>query len=205
MNRKSSLIAYLLELVIVFIGVFAAFLLNDFQNQQAEDQRKKEIYLALFEDLNRFYEAGQEVNKEGFVIMLKIQRLQLDSMVLSRNIPPVMHFYADYWNIEIIHSLISSGAINDLDIRVVKVISRFHSTHQNFKANIQYFNDFYQNEVTARYSEDMNAFYQPGSNQLKPKYQTLMSYLDILIRNAKTLVDLAAKYKEDIRQYCPPE
>lgn len=62
-QRFRSLLA---ELLVVFIGVFAAFILSDYQQQQTKAQQQVEIVKAVRADLTAYIENGSDP-KTGFI------------------------------------------------------------------------------------------------------------------------------------------
>jgi len=43
-------------------------MLSDYREKKAENEKKREVYHAIYEDLMRFYNAGKPENEKGFII-----------------------------------------------------------------------------------------------------------------------------------------
>lgn len=189
---------YLIELVIVFFGVFLAFLLNDYQNNKEAEEKKLELYRSIYEDLDRFVAAGDTANAHGFVNMFVERDKDLAYQLSIQDLDPLSIINGDYWNIEIISTLLNSGSIDQLDIGMLKIISRYHTTHSGFTQQIEKYNEFYLEFVTKRYS-DKDPFFKVNG-QLKPEYAVLPAYSGFFVTISQTLVDEARRIKKKIRE-----
>ncbi len=196
-----TLYKYLFEFIVVFSGVFLAFWLTERQDQNKILQQQQDIYLAVYEDLQSFYESGVRENKKGFVVFFEQRDQKLDSLIAIKSIPLRMSFHGDYWKMPIIESLIQSGTMNEVDIATFKKIARMHTVHQNFLKRIEDFNLYYDKYVTADYDQGMDHFYQPGTNQLKPKYLYLENALKEISSFAELLTKISGELAIDIKTH----
>ncbi len=193
-NRSTflqNIAKYIFDFIVVFAGVFLAFWLSELKDQRNEAQKKKEIYIAIYEDLSSFHESGMREYDKGFVNFFEGLDHTTDSLVLSKQIPPKLNLYGDYWKIPIINSLIQSGMVKDIDIMTFKKVARFNVLHQNLLENIKVFNDFYDKYITAEYDQGMDHYYVAGTNQLKPKYSYLNEALAGIAEFSELLVNIS--------------
>lgn len=114
--RIQFIYKYLFEFVVVFSGVFMAFWLTERNEQIKAAQKQKDIYLALYEDLQNFHEAGKRSNEKGFVLLFEKWDNQFDTLILKKMIPLRMSIKGDYWQMPIIHSMMQSGILNEIDV-----------------------------------------------------------------------------------------
>lgn len=189
---------YLGETAIVFLGVFAAFWLNDLRERKLENQRKEEIYLTIYEGLDRFYNSGRIENENGFIQFFQQLENGLDSAIANGKLAPHQKLYGDYWNIEVISTIINSGVISEVDIETFKKVSRFHTIHGNFLEFIEHFNDYYADNITANYINGSDEFFENGD--LKPKYTPIKDFPEGLVNWSTLLVDISYQLKEEIKE-----
>lgn len=191
---------YFFDFVVVFVGVFLAFWLNEYKDQQQEAEKKREIYTALYEELQAFYESGRPENEKGFIRFFRKLDQRSDSLIARKELPLKMNLYGDYWKIPIIHSFVQNGLLRDIDINTFKKVTRFNTVHQNFLENIRDYNLYYDKYVTAEYEQGMDHFFEEGSSALKPKYTYLEGALEGIAGFAEILVRLAGELATEIKE-----
>lgn len=191
---------YFFDFIVVFAGVFLAFWLSEYKDKKNEAQKKREIYIAIYEELNSFYESGRKENEKGFINFFKNLDSRTDSLIAIKKLPIKTSLYGDYWKIPIINSFVQSGLLMDIDILTFKKITRFNTVHQNFLENIRDYNLFYDKYVTAEYNNGMDYFYKSGTNELKPKYTYLNDALLGTSEFAELLVSLAQELAAEIKE-----
>ncbi len=188
---------FALEAIMVFVGVFAAFLLDDWRESKALADRQRQIYAAVQKDLLRYVSAGED-EKSGFVTGFQKNEKVISELIAKQELSRQMVLFGDYWHIEIIDSMLKSGMLSDIDIDTFSRISRFHSIHQNMLMMIQRFNDFYENNVTANYGVDGSGLYDPESGELSSRYISVQDYSHRICRFAELTVELAAEIADEI-------
>jgi hypothetical protein len=194
--RKTT--KYFFDFLVVFIGVFLAFWLEERKNTQNEEAQERQIYQAIYEDLKLFYIDGREENDEGFINLFKNSKKKLDSLVTIKQIPSTFRLYGDYWHLEIINSLVKGGDLLNLDVRVFKGLARANTLHLQFLDEIEGFNRDYENYITADYGNTIDSFYKEDTTILKEKYQLPFHRLDRIITLSKMLVDIAENSKNQL-------
>lgn len=191
---------YFFDFLVVFIGVFLAFWLNARKEEQNKKEEQVQIYRVIYEDINEFYLSGREENKDGFINGFQNYRKQLDSLIAIKKITAHGKLFGDYWNLEIINSLVESGQLSSLDPKVFKGIASFHSTHLTFLNEIESFNKQYEFYITANYENGMDTFYKPNTNNLKEKYKLPFKSLDALITSSEILVKSAENIRDELNR-----
>lgn len=195
-----SIFKYFFEFVVVFVGVFLAFWLSEYQTKRDQEQKKKEIYSVIYEELHAFYESGEKENEKGFIQFFQRLDRRSDSLIALKKLPIKMSVYGDYWTIPIINSLVENGLLMDIDIQTFKKVTRFNTVHQNFLRTINDYNDFYDKYITAEYDQGMDHFYKPDSYELKPKYIYLEDALAGIAEFAELLVNVAQELSLEIKK-----
>lgn len=198
-KRLQFLYKYLFEFAVVFSGVFFAFWLTERNDQHKAAQKQKDIYQAIYEDLQSFHESGIRSNERGFILLFEKWDRQIDSLILIKKIPQRMSIKGDYWKMPILQSMMQSSILNEIDIATFKRVARIHTVHQNFLQTIQEYNRFYDQYVTAEYDQGIAHFYVPGTNQLKPKYAYLNRANADIARFAELLVEITSEVATEIK------
>ena len=191
---------YFFDFIVVFAGVFLAFWLSEYKDNKNEAEKKREIYIAIYEELNSFYQSGREQNEKGFINFFKSQDSLSDSLIAIKKLPVKMNLYGDYWKIPIINSFVQSGLLKEIDVETFKKVTRFNTVHQNFLENIRDYNMFYDKYVTAEYDNGIDYFYKDGTNELKPKYSYLEYALAGTAEFATLLVNIAQELSTEIKE-----
>lgn len=181
----------------VFVGVFAAFLLDDWRESKSQADRQRQIYAAVQKDLQRYVSAGED-ERTGFVTRFRENERVINDLIARQELDRQMVLFGDYWHIEIIDSMLKSGMLSDIDIDTFSRISRFHSIHQNMLMMIQRFNDFYEDNVTANYGVDGSGLYEPESGALSSRYISVLDYSHRIRRFAELTVELAKEIADEI-------
>jgi len=190
---KRPILSYLRELTIVFIGVFIAFLINDFRNRQIEKRAEREIYQMIYDDLDRFTASGNRTFEQGFIRLFETIYADTDSTIRAGGIPSELMIIGDYWQVELVGSLLNSGRFYGLDPGVYTNTSRFYTVHQNLIQQINLHNAYYENHV-------LPAVYSDTNEQLKMKYERLLRYQQNIIRQAEVSVMFAEQLKTKIKE-----
>lgn len=203
-NKKLALLKkankYLFDFIVVFAGVFLAFWLSEQKDKKNEAEKKREIYTAIYEDLNSFYEYGRRENEKGFINLFEDMDAKSDSLISIKKLSVKTNIYGDYWKIEIINSLIQGGFLKDIDMETFKKVTRFNTVHKNFLETIKEYNTFYDTYVTANYEMGMEYFYIPNTNELKPKFSYLNDALAEIADFAELLVNISHDISVEIKK-----
>lgn len=130
------------ELIVVFIGVFAAFLLSGYQAERQKELQRVEIIRAVRVDLVAYIANGSDP-KQGFIgyftEMNRTNQAQISKGRLER-LPGII--FGDYWHFEGLHTMLSSGRLNDIDLELYRSLARFNTIHQNFMNMIEGYNQY---------------------------------------------------------------
>jgi len=183
------------ELIVVFIGVFAAFVLSAYQAEQQKEQQRIEIVRAVRVDLATYVKNGSEP-KQGFVhYFTEINRsnqMQLKKHQLER-LPGVI--FGDYWHLEGVNMMLASGRLNDIDLALYRSLARFNTLHQNFLKMIEGYNQ-YQLQYLMPHLVQQPFFQADGS--LAPGYESIAMYPEQLQRFSEVTVQIAQELLGEI-------
>jgi len=199
-QRFRSLLA---ELAVVFIGVFAAFLLSDYQQQQTKAQQQIEIVKAIRADLTAYIENGNHPEL-GFVRFFSDIQSSMQRQIAKgqlEQIPGVI--YGDYWYLEALHPMINSGKLNDIQLDLYRDLARFNTLHQNFIQMIADFNRYQLDVIYPQLAQVPQPYFLAPDNRLSPAYFPLQSYSENLHNFAEISVKYAGTMVESIDKLYP--
>lgn len=188
------------ELLVVFIGVFAAFFLSAYQQELQKERQRVEVIRAVRVDLVAYIENGSEP-KQGFVNyfteMNRANQAQLKKGRLDR-LPGVI--FGDYWHFEGLHIMLSSGRLNDIDLDLYRSLARFNTIHQNFMKMIEGYNEYQLRYLMPQLREQ--PFFD-ATGALAAGYEPIQMYPEQLQMFSEITVDIARKLLAAIDQKYP--
>lgn len=199
----------LAELIVVFVGVFAAFLLSGYQTERQKEQQRLEIVRAVRADLAAYIANGQEP-QQGFVNYFaeinKANQAQLRKGHLQR-VPGVI--FGDYWHLEGINMMLSSGRLNDIDLALYRSLARFNTLHQNFLHMIEGYNQYQLQYLMPQLSQqpffDSQGRLAAGYEPVARYPEQLQAFSDITVRIAIELLAQIDRQYPQLKAPAPSE
>lgn len=188
------------ELLVVFVGVFAAFLLSGYQVERQKELQRLEIIQAVRLDLAAYVANGSDT-KAGFVkyfsninraIGMQLQKQRLEQL------PGVI--FGDYWHLESINMMLASGRLNDIDLTMYRNLARFNTLHQNFLHMIEGYNQYQLQYLMPQMVQQ--PFFQ-ADGRLAPGYESVAMYPEQLQRFSEVTVQVAQELLNEIDNKYP--
>jgi hypothetical protein len=182
-SRLSQLGRWLAELILVFVGVYAAFWLNNYQQRQQEAKRHDQI-LALLEqrlkaDIESVKTGGAKVDR---------QVAEFERALNAGEMPPVRPFnFSNDYNASDIATLLQSGGIELLDMKTITALREFESVIRGGLSRIAHFQSLSDALIVPNLDQDPSFFYDPATKKLRKRFE---QYLDALQTVASFLHDL---------------
>src|SRR6266568_2553000 len=123
-SRLSRIGRWLAELVLVFVGVYAAFWLNNYQQQREQAKRRDQILAYLEQRLQDGIDSAKtEGAKEDRDVAYFQRALNAGEM------PPLRPFaFSTDYNPGDVATLLQSGGIELLDVKTLTVLRQLEST-----------------------------------------------------------------------------
>lgn len=188
------------ELLVVFIGVFAAFLLSGYQVERQKEQQRLEIIQAVRLDLAAYIANGSDP-KSGFVKYFSdinhTMGMQLQKQRLEQ-LPGVI--FGDYWHLESINMMLASGRLNDIDLALYRSLARFNTLHQNFLQMIEGYNQYQLQSLMPHMVQQ--PFFQ-ADGRLAPGFESIAMYPEQLQRFSEVTVQIAQELLNEIDSKYP--
>ena len=202
----------LAELLVVFIGVFAAFLLSDYQQQQTKAQQQIEIVKAVRADLTAYIDNGSDP-KAGFVSFFGTINSKLQQQITKGELTQIPGIIiGDYWYLEALHPMITSGKLNDIQLDLYRDLARFNTLHQNFIKMIEDFNRYQLDVIYPHLAKVPQPYFLAPDNRLSPAYLPLQTYshnlqnfAEISVQHAKAMVEAIDRHYPQLALPAPKE
>lgn len=172
-TRHRALIGrFLFELVIIFVGVTAAFALEDYRESREERQYRERMVGGLRASLNDIVTHQSEIERE---IDAKLAAFDL---ALRRGEQPVLPVYREPGGerppVRVWDGLVATGAARSLDPQMFFRLARFYGRADSSGDRYQRFNTFAENRVLPHLSQPA-VFYDAG--KLRPEYAAYVERL----------------------------
>jgi hypothetical protein len=182
------------ELIVVFIGVTAAFALENLRQAREEASYRQRMVSALRASLDDWAGHGAEIDRQTAALIrnFDIARKRGETVPLPMyresggERPPTRA-----WD-----GIVATGAARALDPTLFFSLARFYTRADSFGDRYQRYNSFTELQVLP-YVSDMQRFYRP-SGRLKPEYAAYVDRLRDLNREMHSQVVEAAALRDSL-------
>jgi hypothetical protein len=198
-NRQPSLFSrigrWTAELVLVFVGVYAAFWLNDYQQRRQDAGRRDQILAALEEQLREGIESGK-INRAKQEQEAAEFRRALD----AGEMPPLTPFVftTDYsptdWA-----TMLQSGGIQLLDVQTLMAVRNDESVIRWGLSRMTRYQKLSDELIVPNLDQDISFFYDPGTKKLRKRFEIYPDALDTRVKFANELERTHTKLLERIQ------
>ncbi len=200
-GRKARLGFLFLELVVVFVGVLAAFFVEDYRDRSAERHRAEQIAGALYQDLQDF-----EITTNVFVVEYESQFSAFDSAVTAGSQPAVPFFFipgSEKAPQGVWEASMSAGVIDLLDPVLVFDLSYFYSEIDGMGERTMRYGEFAERSVLPLLLSDTTRFYDIESGELKPEFAAYARLTNELLNFFRANAEWAALLGQRMREAVP--
>jgi hypothetical protein len=171
------------ELILVFVGVYAAFWINNYQQRQQDAERRDQILASLEQQLRKGIESGKINRAKQERRAAEFQRA-LDAGEMPSLQPFV--FITDYsatdWA-----TLLQSGGVQLLDVQTLMAVRNDESVIRwglNDMARYQKLSD---ELIVPNLDQDISFFYDPTTKKLRKRFEIYPEALQATVKFANEL------------------
>lgn len=189
------------ELVLVFVGAYAAFWLNNYQEHRQEAQRRDQILAALEHQVTAELESAKtERDRETKVVT------EFGRALAAGEMPPLkpLSFSSDYSATDVA-ALLQSGGYQLLDIKTLVAIRRLESTIRGGLSVIAHGQKLSDELLVPNLDQDISFFYDPASKQLRKRFalypQVLQAFLTFFDDYIKAETELLLQIKAERQRH----
>jgi len=171
------------ELVLVFVGVYAAFWLNSYQQRQQDGERRDRILASIEKTLtegiesNKISRAKQQHEATEF-------RRALDAGEMPALRPFV--FTTDY-NPGDFATVLQSGGIQLLDLETLTALRNDESIIRWGLSRMARYTKLSDELIVPNLDQDISFFYDPATKKLRRRFEMYPEALDATVRFANEL------------------
>ena len=181
------------ELLLVFLGAYAAFWLTNYQQHRADLRRHDQLLAALENEVTHAIDsATTEAAKEAKTVAVFRQALE------SGQMPPLhpFSFTSDYSATDIA-TLLQSGGYELLDVKTLIAIRKVESTLRGGLTAIQHYQKLSDELIVPNRDQDISFFYDPVTKKLRNRFA---GYTDALERVRQFFDDYLKSENELLNQ-----
>jgi hypothetical protein len=186
-NQKRSLLSrigrWTAELVLVFVGVYAAFWLNNYQQHREEAGRRDQILAALEQQLQEGIESGR-INRAK----QEQEAAEFRRALEAGEMPPLTPFVftTDYsptdWA-----TMLQSGGIQLLDVPTVMAVRNDESVIRWGLSRMAWYQKLSDELIVPNLDQDISFFYDPATKKLRKRFEIYPDALGARVKFANEL------------------
>src|SRR5215831_5938770 len=182
-SRLARLGRWLAELILVFVGVYAAFWLNNYQQHQQNLQRHDQI-LATLENQLREGIASSSAN----AARSDREVAEFKRALAAGEMPPLgMYSFSSDYSASDIATLLQAGGIELLDVKTLTALRDLESVIRNGLAQIAHFQKLSDELIVPNLDQNISFFYDPVTKKLRKRFEKYPEALDATVRFANEL------------------
>jgi hypothetical protein len=182
-SRLSRLGRWVAELLLVFVGVYAAFWLNNYQQRRQDEERRDRILASLEQELREGIESGkinrakEERETAGF-------RRALDAGEM-----PALHpfvFTTDYSPGDFA-TMLQAGGIQLLDLETLIALRNDESVIRWGLSRMARYQKLSDELIAPNLDQDISFFYDPATKKLRKWFEIYPEALEATVKFANQL------------------
>jgi hypothetical protein len=181
------------ELVLVFIGVYAAFWLNDYQQHRQDAERRDRILASIEQTLREGIESGKINRAQEEQEAAKFQR------ALEAGEMPPLHafvFTTDY-NPGDVATWLQAGGTQLLDLETINALRNDESVIRWGLSRMSRYQKLSDELIVPNLDQDISYFYDPATKKLRQRFEIYPQALQATVKFAR---DLERSHTELLKQ-----
>ena len=171
------------ELVLVFVGVYAAFWLNNYQQRQQDAERRDRILASIEQLLQQGIESGKINRAKQERRAAEFQRA-LD----AGEMPPLRPFvFTTDYSPGDFAALLQSGGIQLLDLETLTALRNDETIIRWGLSRMTRYTKLSDELIVPNLDQDISFFYDPATKKLRKRFEIYPEALDATVRFANEL------------------
>jgi hypothetical protein len=186
-TEKRSLLSrlgrWVAELILVFVGVYAAFWLNNYQEHRQDAERRDQILASFEQQLRKGMESGK-INRAK----QEREATEFQRALNAGEMPPVRPFVftTDYsptdWA-----TMLQSGGVQLLDVQTLMAVRNDESVIRWGLSRMAWYQKLSDELIVPNLDQDISFFYDPATKKLRKRFEIYPEALDARVRFANDL------------------
>lgn len=181
--RFAHLVRWIAELVLVFVGVYAAFWLNNYQQQRQDAERRDQILASLEQQLREGIESGKINRAKEEQNAAEFQRaLGAGEMPPLRPFVFITDYSATDWA-----TMLQSGGVQLLDVQTLMALRNDESVIRWGLSGMARYQKLSDELIVPNLNQDISFFYDPVTKKLRKQFEIYPEALQSLVKFANDL------------------
>ena len=174
---------WMAELVLVFVGVYAAFWLNDFQQHRQDAERRDRILASI----ERTLREGIESNKTSRAKQQQ-EATEFRRALDAGEMPPVRQFvFTTDYSPGDFAALLQSGGIQLLDLETLTALRNDETIIRWGLSRMTRYTKLSDELIVPNLDQDISFFYDPATKKLRKRFEIYPQALDARVKFANEL------------------
>jgi hypothetical protein len=183
-SRFSRFGDWIAELVLVFVGVYAAFWLNGYQQRQQDAERRDQILAFIEQTLSE----GIESSKANRAKEQEPEAAEFQRALNAGEMPPVRPFVfiTDYSPSDLA-TMLQSGGVQLLDVQTLSALRRDESVIRWGLQRMARYQKLSDELIVPNLGQDISFFYDPATKKLRKQFEIYPQALEARVDFAHQL------------------
>lgn len=186
-NRKRSLLSALgrwtAELVLVFVSVYAAFWLNNYQQHRQDAERRDQILAALEQQLHEGIESGKANRAKQEQKAANFRRA-----LEAGEMPPLQPFvFTTDYSPSDLATMLQSGGVQLLDVQTLMAVRNDESVIRWGLSRMAWYQKLSDELIVPNLDQEVSFFYDPATKKLRKRFEIYPQALDANVQFANEL------------------
>ena len=174
---------WIAELVLVFVGVYAAFWLNNYQQYRQDAERRDRILASIEQTLREGIESGK-INRAREEREAAESRRALD----AGEMPPLHPFvFTTDYSPGDFATLLQSGGIQLLDLQTLTALRNDESVIRWVLRRMARYQKLSDELIVPNLDQDISSFYDPATKKLRKRFEMYPEALQATVKFANDL------------------
>jgi hypothetical protein len=182
-SRLARFGRWVAELILVFIGVYGAFWLNNYQQHQQDAERRDRILASLEQEFRKGVESGKIAGAKQEREAAEFRR------ALEAGEMPALHpfvFTTDYSPGDIA-TFLQSGGVQLLDVKTLMALRELESVIRWGLSDMTRYQKLSDELIVPNLDQDISFFYDPVTKKLRRRFEIYPEALEARVKFAHDL------------------
>jgi len=185
-EKRSRLLRFggwVAELILVFVGVYAAFWLSNYQQHRQDAERRDQILASLEQTLREGIESSKTATASEERDAAEFRRA-LD----AGEMPPLQPFvFTTDYSPGDIATLLQSGGVQLLEVKTLKALREMESVIRWGLSDTQRYQKLSDELIVPNLDQDISFFYEPATKKLRKRFEIYPQALEATVKFAHDL------------------
>jgi hypothetical protein len=174
-SRFAHFGGWIAELILIFVGVYAAFWLNNYQQRQQDGARRDQILAFIGQTLSE----GIESSKINRAKEQEPEAAEFRRALDAGEMPPLRPFVfiTDYSPSDLA-TMLQSGGVQLLDVQTLKALRNDESVIRWGLQRMARYQKLSDDLIVPNLGQDISFFYDPATKKLRKQFEIYLKALE---------------------------